>query len=144
MSVPVTLEFLCFQASILNNMLLQLVGAAADRERLRLAQCVEDQIVVVLMHATQYRAALGRRIPPEHSGKGVAGGPVTPALLLFQGLILSNMLLRSVGASSDRERGQIAGGLEDQIIVLLVHATEYRNALGRKTSAKHGGEVSKE
>ena len=144
MSVPVTLEFLCFQASILNNMLLQLVGATTDRERVRLAECVEDQIVVVLAHATEYRAALGRLVPAKQSGNGVEMGPVTPAFLLFPALIVSNMLLRSVGACSDRERGQIAGGLEDHIIVLLVHASEYRNTLGRPTSAAPGEGVGKQ
>lgn len=53
--MPVALERLCFQASVLNNMLLRSVGAASERERAQIAQGLEDRIVVVLMHATAYR-----------------------------------------------------------------------------------------
>ena len=70
MSVPASLGFLCFQASILNNMLLRSVGASSDRERAQIAQGLEDQIVVVLVHATEYRGELDRSASPRRGGKG--------------------------------------------------------------------------
>lgn len=66
-----SLGFLCFQASILNNMLLRSVGASSDRERAQIAEGLEDQIVVVLMHATEYRNELSRQVPPKR-GKGAS------------------------------------------------------------------------
>jgi hypothetical protein len=69
-SVPASLGFLCFQASILNNMLLRSVGASSEKERAQIAQGLEDQIVVVLMHATEYRTELGC-LPSSEQGDGV-------------------------------------------------------------------------
>ena len=69
MSVPVTLEYLCFQASVLNNMILRSVGVASDRERAQIAEGLEDQIIVVLMHANAYREEVARLGSPKR-GKG--------------------------------------------------------------------------
>ena len=67
--MPASLGFLCFQASILNNMLLRSVGASSEKERAQIAEGLEDQIVVVLMHATEYRGELGRQASPTRGGK---------------------------------------------------------------------------
>jgi hypothetical protein len=73
-SVPASLGFLCFQASILNNMLLRSVGASSDKERAQIAAGLDDQIVVVLMHVTEYRNELSRLTCPGRGGTGVRKG----------------------------------------------------------------------